>query len=139
MYKFVAAIALSFFVFLLWIIYLANTGSDSVFFDFIKTLPYGDKIGHFGLFGFLTFTAIIAFKYRTFACSKFNIYYGFALVAVFVIAEEISQIFIPSRTFDLVDLAADSVGMLFATAVAYLTDRLLSARASRKRLPSAIT
>jgi len=34
--------AIGFFVFICWIIYLANNHRQSVFFDFCKSLPYGD-------------------------------------------------------------------------------------------------
>lgn len=111
MYKIIAIIAVSFFIFILWIIYLADTASSSVFIEFVGSIPYGDKIGHFCLFGFLTFTAIAGSKFRAFMWGKVKIYYGMAIVLLFVVTEEISQAFIPSRTFDFVDLAADSVGI----------------------------
>ena len=44
------------------------------------------------------------------------------LVGLFVVVEELSQAFIPSRTFDFVDLAADSVGIVIAVGIAYVAN-----------------
>jgi len=118
MQKIITATAIVFFLFVLWIIYLADTGGQNMFFDFIRSFPYGDKVGHFCLFGTLTFGAILASKFKTFNIAKLNVYYAVALVSLFILSEEISQAFIPSRTFDLVDLAADTLGILAAIALA---------------------
>lgn len=125
MYRVITAVAVSFFVFILWIIYLANTGSSSIFFGFVRSIPYGDKIGHAGLFGVLTLLVVIGSKFRTFSCGRLNIYYGAMLVILFVIGEELSQAFIPSRTFDLIDLTADSTGIMLAISLAYLASKHL--------------
>ena len=123
MYRLIAVVAIGFFVFILWIIYLANTGGSSIFFDFVRSIPNGDKLGHLGLFGFLTLVAITGLRFRTLSCGKFNIYYGAVLVMLFVVGEEMSQAFIPSRTFDFIDLAADSVGIFLAVGLAYIVNR----------------
>jgi len=52
-----------------------------------------------------------------------NIYYGSVFVAIFVIAEEITQAFIPSRTFDFIDLASDAVGIGIASYLAYVVNK----------------
>lgn len=119
MYKLAALIAVLFFTFIAWIIYLANTGGDSIFFDLVRTIPYGDKIGHIGLFGFLTLFSIIGFKLRSFGFVKMRIYYGCIPVFLFVVIEEFSQIFISSRTFDSGDLAANMIGILIAVAICF--------------------
>jgi VanZ family protein len=128
MYKWVALIAVCFFLFIVWIIYLANTGGSSVFFDFIRSVPYGDKWGHLGLFGFLALMAIVGSNFRAWVVGQFKIYYGAIVVAVFVLGEELSQAFIPSRTFDLIDLAADSLGIAIAVGIAYIAERFLKSR-----------
>lgn len=119
LHTFAAIVAILFFAFIVWIIYLANTGGDSIFFDFVRTIPYGDKIGHVGLFGFLTLLSIIGLGFRSVAFNRLRIYYGCILVLIFVFVEEFSQIFISSRTFDLGDLAANLVGILIATAMCF--------------------
>jgi len=126
LYKLILTIAVVFFAFILWIIYLANTGGSSVFFDFIRSIPYGDKLGHMCLFGFLALVTIIGSKFRTFSCGGLTLYYGAVLVGLFVVVEELSQAFIPSRTFDFVDLAADSVGIIIAVGIAYVANKHLT-------------
>lgn len=128
MYKLISAGAICFFAFILWILYLANTGGGSLFFDFIRTIPYGDKLGHMGLFGLLTLAAVVGSKFRAFQCGGLNVYYGAALVALFTIGEEFSQLFISSRTFDLLDLAANFVGIALAVNIAYLTNKYVIKR-----------
>lgn len=133
MYKLAGALALAFFGFILWVIYMANTGVNSVFFEFIAEIPYGDKLGHFCLFGFLTLGANVGLKFK---CLKFkflvlgqtNIYLGTSLVLVFVLLEELSQGFIASRTFDLKDLIADGVGISLFTLVSYGLSKICIAR-----------
>ena len=123
MHKKISLLGIVFFLFIIWIIYLANSGLNSIFFDFVKTIPFGDKLGHFILFGSLTFFATIILKFRTFSIGKFHIYYGFTFVSAFVIIEEFSQIFIASRTFDLLDLSADFIGIITATILAYIIQK----------------
>lgn len=122
MYKFIVILASAFFVFILWIIYLANTGGNSIFFDFVRSIPNGDKLGHLFLFGTLTFGVVVGTRFRSFTLGKLNIYYGVVLVAAFVVIEELSQAFIPTRTFDFIDLTADILGMLIAVCLAYFAN-----------------
>jgi len=127
MYRLMSVLAIAFFAFILWIIFLANTGSSSVFFAFVSAIPYGDKFGHFGLFGVLALLSIVGLRFRTLAIGKFKIYHGCLLVALFAVGEEISQAFISSRTFDLIDLAADFVGISLAAGLAFLANKYLTA------------
>ncbi|MFO7538775.1 MAG: VanZ family protein [Chloroflexota bacterium] len=128
MYRVISALAFCFFLFILWIIYLANTGSSSIFFNLVRSIPYGDKLGHVGLFGFLTLLAIVGSKFRSFSYGRLNIYYGAAIVFLFALGEELSQTFIPSRTFDFVDLVANSIGIVVSVGFAYLASKHLTWR-----------
>lgn len=114
-----------FFGFILWIIYLANTGGNSIFFDLIRHIPYGDKVGHMLLFGLLTYVANLALQSRHFSLGRIPLYYGAVLVSIFVLSEEISQGFIPSRTLDIVDLIADAVGITLFSYLSCLTQRYI--------------
>ena len=127
-YQLISLMAAAFFGFILWIIYLANTGGHSVFFDFIRSLPYGDKLGHFCLFGVLTLILVVGSRFCAFRLGRIRIYYGVLAVTVFVVGEELSQAFIPSRTFDVVDLTADALGILLATAMAYVINKYIVKR-----------
>ncbi|GIU53234.1 VanZ family protein [Shewanella sp. KT0246] len=150
-------IAVSFFLFISWAIYLANMGGNNVLFDIVKIIPYGDKFAHFLLFGLLTAVTLFASKFsyldigyyrqrfsvnsslrfnsnpnmandlnRKANCKserflvnksiKIRVYYAIFVVSSVVLFEEISQIFITTRTFDMTDLAADALGIaLFST------------------------
>lgn len=110
-------ISIGFFGFILWIIYLANTGQHSVFFEFVASIPYGDKLGHFCLFGVLTLAANFTFKLKSFQLLSMEVYLGSLLVLAFVIIEELSQFYIPNRTLDAFDFIADFIGILFFNTV----------------------
>jgi len=114
---FIPLCAAAFFGFILWVIYLANTGQNSIFFQLIASIPYGDKIGHFCLFGLLTLATNLALKYKSIAVSSVEIFLGTILVLSFVVIEEFSQYFIPNRSFDLIDLSADFIGIVFFNTV----------------------
>lgn len=119
MYKLVLTVTLCFFVFILWVIYMANTGQSSVFFDLIKVAPYGDKAGHFILFGLLTLGANFATRLKTLKLGTINIFIGTLLVTLFVLIEELSQYYSPMRTLDIEDLLADAVGIVVFTSITY--------------------
>lgn len=115
--------AILFFAFICGVIYLANAGSDNVIFAAVKTIPFGDKLGHACLFGFLTLLTNRAlswsFAWRTW------LQFGSTAVLTFALVEELSQHFNPNRTLDGVDVVADLIGIGTAT--------WISARCAAKR------
>jgi len=125
MYKLILLLSILFFGFILWILNVANHGESSIFFDFIKTLPYGDKLGHAFIFGFLTLAANMSLKLLHFKISGIKVYWGTMAVTVFVLVEELSQYFIPARTLDIFDLVADFLGIIVFTALSYFIGRRL--------------
>ena len=121
----------AFFCFILWVIYLANTGQNSVFFQLVAGIPYGDKLGHFCLFGLLTLASNLAFRFKSFSLYSMEVFLGTILVFSFVVIEEFSQYFIPNRSFDLIDLSADFIGIAFFTVVtSYLNKMTLKSKKS---------
>lgn len=116
-------LALGFTGFILWIIYLANTGEQSIFFDFVRALPFGDKLGHFGLFGMLTLLMNFACKLKTIKIASVSVYLGAILVFSFAILEELSQFFVDSRTLDITDILADTVGIVFFSGLTFLINK----------------
>jgi VanZ family protein len=102
-----------FFLFIIWVIYLANTGQQSILFPLVKLIPYGDKIGHLVLFGLLALFANLATGFRIFCVGTKRVFCGTAAVFVFVTIEELSQHFLPHRTLDIYDYSADMLGILF--------------------------
>ncbi len=111
MYKLASLLASSFFLFTLWVIYIANTGGSSIFFRISNSIPYGDKLGHFILFGCFTLLLNFAFKFKKTIFYSSNIMLGTLCVIVFALGEEITQAFIPRREFDFIDLGSDALGI----------------------------
>lgn len=126
--KVISALSIAFFAFILWIIYLANTGQSSVFFNFVASIPFGDKLGHFGLFGLLSLGANFAFKLKTFQVKNLRLYAGSLLVLLFVILEELSQYFIPNRTLDIADFFADALGIIAFHFITKITSKSITKR-----------
>lgn len=93
------------------IVFLADKRTTQYLFKPLRNLPYGDKIGHFLLMGFFSFLLNLALSAKTVNLWKFNYLLGSLIVLTVVTIEEVSQIFIRGRTFDLGDLAADFLGI----------------------------
>ena len=117
MYRLAAYLGVIFFIFILWVIYMADTGQHSLFFDLVKSIPYGDKLGHLVLFGFLTLGANVGTKFKIIKIFGLRLFLGAVLVSLFVVGEELSQYFVPSRTLDVIDLFADFIGVLTFVAI----------------------
>ena len=111
MYKLITTLSVIFLGFIIWVIYLANTGQNSIFFELVRSIPYGDKVGHFFLFGLLTLGANFVFKLKSYSLLSCKLYVGSIVVFIFVLLEELSQYYIPSRTLDITDLIADILGI----------------------------
>lgn len=94
------------------IVVLADIRETQHLFLPIRKLPYGDKIGHFLLMGFLSFLVNLTLKAKSFRIWKLKYLLGSIIVLAVVTIEEFSQIFIRGRSFDLRDLAADIAGIL---------------------------
>jgi VanZ family protein len=112
-----------FFLFILWVIYMANIGASTVFFDLVKMVSLGDKIGHVVLFGLLTLGLNMSLDYRSLPGGNTGLLLGSCLVFAFAIIEELTQQLCPTRTFDVADLMADVAGITLFS----LISRLLQA------------
>jgi VanZ family protein len=85
----------------------------------INRIPYGDKAGHFILYGILTLLIDLALFRSLPLSSRRLIALRVALILSLIIGlEEFSQQFFPSRSFDLVDLAFSYIGVAFFSWVA---------------------
>ena len=91
-------------------------------FTFIERYPGSDKLGHIFLIGTLAFTLNYALRARTVPLKCCRVQLGGIIVAVVMTIEECSQKWIPSRTFDFLDLTANYAGILCA---GWLTRRFL--------------
>jgi len=117
---------LSFFLFISYIIFLADTADYNFAFRLVGHIPYGDKIAHALLYGMMALLLNYGLDFRRgrllshhfkplfaiFGVMAITPYIGSTIVLVFATLEECSQYFIPSRTFDLWDLGADVVGVV---------------------------
>jgi polysaccharide biosynthesis protein VpsQ len=106
-------IAFLFTVFIILTIILADAGALPPFIRKIYGIPYGDKAGHFVLFGLLNFFLTLTFtrSLHSLDPKRVAISVGFIL-ALAIAAEEFSQLFIPRRTFSLLDLFAGYLGVI---------------------------
>lgn len=89
--------SISFIIFIIVIIILANLGYGPSLWGFLNNIPQGDKIGHFILYGLMTLSLERIFNFK-------HLGIGTIITVIFVIAEEISQIYLNTRTFSLADI-----------------------------------
>jgi len=55
---------LSFFIFISYIIFLADTANYNFAFSLVGNIPYGDKIAHAGLYGIMAFLLNYGLRFR---------------------------------------------------------------------------
>lgn len=106
------ALALSFLTFICWIIVQADLGQSIALSKLVRNLPYGDKMGHFLLYGILAFLVNLALKNRKLAIFGHQVLLGGLLVLVFALLEECTQIALSTRDFELWDMFCDLVGIV---------------------------
>jgi polysaccharide biosynthesis protein VpsQ len=82
--------------------------------QWVGSFPFGDKCGHLVLIGTLTFLLNYALNGRMVKIGRLKVLLGCSIVAVAMTIEEISQIWMPLRTFDLIDLSANYLGIILA-------------------------
>jgi VanZ family protein len=97
---------------ILTIITLANFGMLSPVAHILHKIPYGDKIMHFLLIGGLAFMVNFSLKCAMWHIGGWSILKGSMIVAILITLEEISQYFLPNRSFDLIDLTANYAGII---------------------------
>ena len=107
--------AVAFFSFLIWVIVAADSGQQNYFLQLAGSLPYGDKIGHVLLFAALALLLNFATKARQLAVGPVRLYLGVVLTLGFALLEEGSQLLFPARSFELLDILADLLGVTLAT------------------------
>jgi polysaccharide biosynthesis protein VpsQ len=106
-------LAILFTLFMLAIILLADLGAIPAPVKMIYRFPNGDRVGHFVLYGILTFLVNAAFPQQV-RIARMNVFYGSLIIAALAILEEFSQLFLSYRTFDLIDLTFTLMGIACA-------------------------
>lgn len=107
------------------ILLLANSGATDIFRSNVGNyIPQYDKVLHFTLLGSLAFIvpfALLNGDNKDFYLKHLLI---FSLIAIGVTAEEFSQKFIDSRSFNYYDLLADYLGLLTFSIIYLLSRRI---------------
>ena len=100
-------------LFILLIIVLADTGNLGIV-SFLYHFPYADKVGHFILYGILILLINLTLCRARPAQARLRVvlYSGLTL-ALLIGLEELSQQYFANLTFDLVDLSASYLGLIF--------------------------
>ena len=105
--------AAGFIVFFIWIVVIADRGNGTPWWSFIDRIPFGDKLGHLGLIGTMSFLCNLAFPARRCGFPFRFVTLTTLILLVLLSMEELSQGFIKSRHLDLFDWLADLAGLAF--------------------------
>ncbi len=92
------------------IIVMADIGRLDWVLDLLRRIPMSDKVCHFFLVGTLGYLFNQALNLRKFG----PLLLGSLVIAIVLTAEEISQRWVPGRTFDYGDMAANIAGCVAA-------------------------
>lgn len=117
-------LALLFSLFIILIIVLADAGFLSHYLGFLYNFPWGDKAGHFILYGILTLLInLTLFRSRPYQSRKLLAVKCGLTLALLIGLEELSQQYFSNRTFDLVDLTFSYLGLVSFSWVAVKTKK----------------
>ncbi len=114
----VRALALLYAAALLSIVALADVGTLGPLVRGLHAVPMGDKVAHLVLATMLGYLAAAFPGAPRLSIGSMRIPIAVPFVVLVATLEEISQQFIPGRTYDLRDLAADFLGIAIGTALA---------------------
>ncbi len=117
-------LAILFSLLIILIIVLADMGSLPQFLQVWNDFPYGDKAGHFILYGILALLLNLAlFRARPDQSPKRIAVKCGLILALLIGLEEFSQQYFADRTFDLIDLTFSYLGVFFFSWAAIKTER----------------
>ena len=91
----------------------------------LRALPYGDKVGHFGLYGMITLGLAMLVKTRAQAAGA-----GLAVLLLGV-GDEFRQLLEPRRNFSITDVVANLGGVSLGLLAALLLSRVALDRAAK--------
>jgi VanZ family protein len=113
-------LAMCYFLFLAVVVYCADSSAHQHLFSFIRSIPGGDKSGHFMLMGAFALLLNLSLSFRVVAVAGKALLIGSIAALTLITIEEFSQRYIPYRTFDLLDLLADFAGVLIFSRLALM-------------------
>jgi VanZ family protein len=105
-------LATAFLVFICWIIIQADLGQSGEWSQYTRRLPFGDKAGHFLLYGLLAFLVNLALDNRKVNILSQRVLLGASLVLAFAVLEEFTQIYLSTRDFEVLDILCDLGGVI---------------------------
>src|SRR6266498_2596527 len=106
-------VAILFASFIILIMVLADAGVLGHYLGFIYDFPFGDKVGHFILYGILTLLINLTLFRSHPDQSRIRLAVKCGLTLALLIGlEEFSQQYFSSRTSDLVDLTFSYLGLV---------------------------
>ena len=94
---------------LMLLVAAADRGTLKV--SYLTVLPAADKIGHFLLMGLMSYLINSALGGQRLSWRRLSVLKGSAFLSLLVAAEELSQLWLTHRNFELADLAADAAGI----------------------------
>ena len=114
-------LAVLFAVFILLIIVMADAGVLAQYLGFLYSYPFGDKVGHFVLYGILALLINLAlFRSRPDQRPSLLAVKCGLILALLIGLEEFSQQRFANRTFDLIDLTFSYLGVISFSALAVI-------------------
>ncbi len=120
--------AIAFILFIIAAVIIADRGQGAQWWPFIDKIPFGDKLGHIGLFGTLSFLCNLAFPGKRVPCTAKLLTKTTLILLILISLEELSQAFFPTRTLDLFDWLADLLGLALGQTAALLSVKRLEQR-----------
>ena len=114
--------AVLFLIFMLLVIAAADSGTLITQIRALYNFPYGDKLGHFVMYGILSFLLASAFP-RPFSWGRLSVPIVMLVLLIFSTTEEYSQRFFATRTADGIDMICSWLGILSGTWLAVRKQR----------------
>ncbi len=107
------SLTIVFFLSLLAVIYNISfqTGFGKILTQILGQIPFADKVVHFLLMALFSFLLNGALNNRLLQLGRRRWLLGSFLVALFMTLEECTQLFIPARNFEIMDLVCNYAGI----------------------------
>lgn len=99
-------------LFLCTVIFIKNLNRGNSIFGILQNIPHSDKLGHFFLYGLLTYLMSFALRQRRFKLLHIRIPLAPIIMLIGTFMEECSQIMQEFRTFSLLDMLANIIGIM---------------------------
>ncbi len=113
-------LTLGFVIFLALVFVWADSGALPAPLVSLYAFPEGDKVGHFVLYGLLSFLLALSFPGRAVRAGRIAIPASLIAVLTLAVAEELSQAFFSTRSASPLDMAAGWLGALVMGYAAHL-------------------